>query len=147
MGSRRRIPRVVSQLLLHKIFVASPAAATSAVTRLADTEWAMLGCSASGQPKHHRAVCHCALRSPAVLQLKCASQRHRASNRRWRSRLILCCLQTQHSAQPHTHSHAYLSAVIKGHGGLMPDASAPPWAQSEKDREKRRLKVHRSVPE
>jgi hypothetical protein len=23
----------------------------------------------------------------------------------------------------------------------MPDASAPPWAQSEKDREKRRLKV------
>jgi hypothetical protein len=27
----------------------------------------------------------------------------------------------------------------------MPDASAPPWAQSEKDREKRRLKV-RTVP-
>lgn len=23
----------------------------------------------------------------------------------------------------------------------MPDASAPPWAQTEKDREKRRLKV------
>jgi hypothetical protein len=23
----------------------------------------------------------------------------------------------------------------------MPDAAAPPWAQSEKDREKRRLKV------
>jgi hypothetical protein len=34
-----------------------------------------------------------------------------------------------------------LSASIKGHGGLMPDASAPPWAQTEKDREKRRLKV------
>ena len=49
-------------------------------------------------------------------------------------------MPTRHASQIPTHP-LLLSASIKGHGGLMPDASAPPWAQTEKDREKRRLKV------
>jgi hypothetical protein len=49
-------------------------------------------------------------------------------------------MPTRHALQIPTHP-LLLSASIKGHGGLMPDASAPPWAQTEKDREKRRLKV------
>lgn len=47
-------------------------------------------------------------------------------------------LQRFRSVGPPTDDAA--AVVAKGPGGLMPDASLPPWAQSEKDREKRRLK-------
>ena len=66
-------------------------------------------------------------------------QEHWASHTRQCSRSLPSSMQHVCTVP---HASPSFSAVVKGHGGLMPDASAPPWAQSEKDREQRRLKVN-----